>query len=139
MSTKELIEFLTSLGYSVYPTPNFVPDLDNEFLFPCLFIVSNGGGSTDVDLPIQYPSFQIIVKGKNALIDPLQFEKTENVGQNLINLLDQKENFRIGNNTVYYCRSQMSSPISIGMDLKNRPTYTLNFDFKLQPALKGEN
>lgn len=139
MQTKELIEYLTSLGYSVYPTPNHVPDLDNEFLFPCLFVIANGGGSTDIELPIQYPSYQVILKGKNALIDPLQFELTEVVGQTLIDLLDQKENFRIGKNTVYYCRSQTSSPIPIGMDLKNRPTYTINLDFKLQPALKGAN
>ena len=139
MQTTELIEYLTSAGYSVYPTPNHVPDLENEFLFPCFFVISNGGGSSDVDLPIQFPSYQLVLKGKNALLDPEQFEMTELIGQQLIDWLDQKHNFRIGNNTVYHCRSQTSSPIPIGMDLKNRPTYTLNFNFKLQPALKGAN
>lgn len=139
MVSTELIEYLTSLGYSVYPTPNHVPDLDNEFLFPCFFVISNGGGPSDVDLPIQFPSYQLVLKGKNALLDPEQFAKTESVGQQLIDWLNKNHNFQIGNNTVYYCRSQTSSPIPIGLDLKNRPTYTLNFNFKLQPALKGAN
>lgn len=139
MRTVELIEYLSSAGYSVYPIPNHVPDLTDESKFPCLFIISNGGGATDEYLPIKYPSYQIIVKGKNAIENPEEHTRTEDVAQSIIDLMDQRENFVIGFNTIYYCRSQNSSPLPIGIDLKQRPTYSLNLNFKLQPNLKGVN
>ncbi|WP_392454809.1 minor capsid protein [Chryseomicrobium aureum] len=139
MQTEELIEHLITLGYSVYPEPNFIPDIEEDTKFPCLFVIANGGGATDEYLPIRFPSFQIVVKGKNAKTTPNQFVDTEALAQGLIDFFDQKTNFIIGTNTIYYCRSQSSMPIPIGLDLRDRPTYSLNFNFKLQPNLKGAN
>lgn len=136
MSESEFITYLTSLGFNVYPDANHMPDVDEKRL-PAMFVFATGGFSSDPDIPIRYPAFQIIVKGKNFKTDPTQMAKTQELAMQLINALDQKNNYVIGNNTIYYSRSQQSSPLPIGLDLYDRPVFSTNFNFKLQPNLKG--
>jgi len=134
MRAKELIEYLLSEGYNVYPDPNFIPDLEESQL-PALFVFGTGGGETDRDLPIQYPTFQVIVKGKNYKTDFTEMDSTEQLAKSLINLLDHKLHYTIGSNYIYESRSMQSNPIPIGLDEKDRPMFSTNFRFKLQPFL----
>lgn len=136
MSGKEFIAYLTSLNFNVFPDANHLPDVDESQL-PALFVFNTGGYSSDPDLPIQYPSFQVVVKGKSYKLNPLEMEKTEALAKKLINSLDQKTNYRIGGNTIYYSRAQQSNPIPIGLDIHDRPTFSTNFNFKLQPNVRG--
>jgi len=138
LKATELISYLTQLGFSVYPDPHHMPEVP-EAMLPCLFVFGSGGFGADVDLPIRFPSFQIVVKGKNAKIDPSQMGLTEDTASNLIGALDQRTNYVIGGNTIYYSRSQQSSPIPIGLDINDHPIFSTNFNFKLQTALKGAN
>lgn len=138
MKAKELIDYLTLLGYKVYPDPHHMPEVPEDIL-PCLFVFGSGGFASDVYLPIRYPSYQIVVKGKNAKNYPSEMSTTEDLAMKLINDLDQKTNYLIGGNTVYYSRSQQSNPIPIGLDLNDHPIFSTNFNFKLQTALKGAN
>lgn len=136
MTGKELIDYLTELNFNVYPDANHLPDLE-ETKLPAIFVFGTGGFASDPDLPIQFPSFQIVIKGKSYKVDSTQMEKTEALAKSLIKLLDQKTNYRIGKNTIYYSRAQQSNPIPIGLDIHDRPTFSTNFNFKLQPNVKG--
>ncbi|MDW0113764.1 minor capsid protein [Sporosarcina saromensis] len=136
MSGREFIAYLTSLGFNVFPDPDHMPDVPESQL-PALFVFGTGGFGSDPDLPIQYPSFQVIVKGKSYKTDYMQMELTEALAKSLIDALDQKTGYVIDSNKVYYSRSQSSNPIPIGLDIHDRPTYSTNFNFKIQPALKG--
>lgn len=138
MKAKELIDYLILLGFSVYPDPHHMPEVP-ESMLPCLFVFGSGGFGSDNDLPIRFPSFQIVVKGKNAKTKPSEMSITEDLAMSLINALDQRTNYTIGGNTVYYSRSQQSSPIPLGLDINDHPIFSTNFNFKLQTALKGAN
>ncbi|THE09947.1 hypothetical protein E1I69_20485 [Bacillus timonensis] len=132
MRGKELIDYLVSQTFNVYPDANFMPDLDESQL-PALFVFGTGGSEADPDLPIQYPTFQIIVKGKNYKSDSTQMDKTEQEAKRLIDFLEHKNHYLIGQNYVYVSRSMQSNPIPIGLDIHDRPTFSTNFRFKLQP------
>lgn len=137
MTSSEFISYLVSLGFNVFPDPDHMPNIPESQL-PALFVFGTGGLGTDPDLPIQYPSFQVLVKGRNYKSDYTQMVKTEAIAKSLINALDQKTGYRIGGSTVYHSRSQTTNPIPIGLDEQDRPVYSTNFNFKLQAALKGE-
>ncbi|KYC94366.1 hypothetical protein B4102_3587 [Heyndrickxia sporothermodurans] len=132
MRAKELIEYLTAEGFNVYPDANYMPDVEESQL-PALFIFGTGGGESDNDLPIEYPTFQIIVKGKNYKSDFTQMDKTEQLAMSLIKLLDNKIGYEIGNNHVYQSKAMQNNPIPIGIDIMDRPVFSTNFRFKLQP------
>lgn len=136
MRAKELIDYLTSKGFNVFPDANFIPDLDESQL-PALFVFGSGGSEGDMELPIEYPTFQIILKGKSYKMDVTQMDKTEQLAKNLISTIQSIAHETIGNNLVYYGRSMQSNPIPIGLDTFDRPTFSTNFRFKLQP-MKGE-
>lgn len=132
MTGKELIEYLTANGFNVYPDPNYMPDVEESQL-PALFVFGSGGSESDDDLPIEYPTFQIIVKGKNYKSDYTQMDKTEQLAKQLISFLDKKIGYEIGQNHVYVSKSMQSNPILIGIDTMDRPVYSTNFRFKIQP------
>ncbi|MEH7223854.1 minor capsid protein [Bacillus sp. JJ1566] len=136
MRGKELIDYLSNQGFNVYPDANFMPDLDESQL-PALFVFGTGGSEADPDLPIQYPTFQVIVKGKNYKSDPPQMDETEKLAKGLIASLDHKGHYTIGQNYVYESRAMQSNPIPIGLDIHDRPTFSTNFRFKLQPFKEG--
>ncbi|WP_141432416.1 minor capsid protein [Bacillus sp. 03113] len=131
MRGKELIDFLVSEGFNVFPDANFMPDVDESQL-PALFVFGSGGSESDNDLPIEFPSFQVIVKGKNYKTDPLQMDSTEQLAISLIKFLDKKKHYEIGNNLVYFSKAMQSNPIPIGLDTLDRPVFSTNFRFKLQ-------
>jgi hypothetical protein len=137
MTGKELIDYLTAQQFNIYPDANFIPDLEESQL-PALFIFGSGGSESDSDLPIQYPTFQVIVKGKSYKADFGQMDATEQLAQKLIKLLDKKIHYEIGSNYVYESRAMQSNPIPIGLDTYDRPTYSTNFRFKLQPIPQSE-
>lgn len=132
MTGKELIEYLTANGFNVYPDPNYMPDVEESQL-PALFVFGSGGSESDDDLPIEYPTFQIIVKGKNYKSDYTQMDKTEQLAKQLISFLDKKIGYEIGQNHVYVSKAMQSNPILIGIDTMDRPVYSTNFRFKIQP------
>ncbi|WP_172369565.1 minor capsid protein [Sporosarcina jiandibaonis] len=136
MTSDEFVEHLTLLGFNVYPDPNHMPEVP-ESMLPALFVFGSGGFGSDPDIPIRYPSYQIVVKGKNYKTDYTQMSKTEAIAKNLIKALDQKTDYQIGGSTIYYSRSQTSDPIPIGLDEQDRPIYSTNFNFKIQEAVKG--
>ncbi|MCU9614083.1 minor capsid protein [Caldibacillus lycopersici] len=131
MTGKELIEYLKGNGFKVFPDPNVMPDVEESQL-PALFVFGTGGRESDDDLPIDYPTFQIIVKGKNYKSDVTQMEKTEQLAKSLIKLLDKKIGYVIGNNYIYHSKAMQSNPIPIGIDTLDRPVFSTNFRFKLQ-------
>ncbi|KAB2335085.1 minor capsid protein [Bacillus mesophilum] len=132
MRSKEFIDYLTANGFNVYPDANYMPDLEESQL-PALFVFGNGGSQSDPDLPIQFPSFQVIVKGENYKSDLTQMDKTEVIAKNLIRFLDNKIGYEIGRNHVYLSKSMQSNPIPIGVDTMGRPVFSTNFTFKIQP------
>jgi hypothetical protein len=132
MRAKELIDYLSTQGFNVFPDPNFIPDL-NESQLPALFVFGTGGSETDDDLPIEYPTFQVIIKGKSYKTDFTQMDKTEQLAKSLIRLLDKKIRYEIGNNLVYQSKAMQNNPIPIGLDTADRPVFSTNFRFKLQP------
>jgi Bacteriophage minor capsid protein len=137
MTGKELIDYLTDQKFNMFPDANFIPDLEESQL-PALFLFVTGGSEADPDLPIQYPTFQVIVKGKSYKSDLNQMYVTEELAKSLIKLLDKKIHYEIGSNYVYESRSMQSNPIPIGLDTYDRPTYSTNFRFKIQPYTPSE-
>src|SRR5690349_15998476 len=121
MTGKEFITFLKNIGkFNVYPDPNFIPNLEESQL-PALFVFGSGGSESDPDLPIQYPTFQVFVKGKSYKNDVNQMNLTEQLAKDLQKLLDNKLHYEIGNNFVYESKSMQSNPIPIGLDTFDRP------------------
>jgi hypothetical protein len=131
MRAKELIDYLVLQNYNVFPDANFIPDLEESQL-PTLFVFGSGGSETDPDLPIQYPTFQVIVKGKSYKNDVNQMDLTEQLAKSLITSLDNKLHYKIGSSYIYQSKSAQSNPIPIGLDTFDRPTFSTNFRFKLQ-------
>jgi Bacteriophage minor capsid protein len=138
MKSKELISHIASLGYSVYPDANMMPELE-ESRGPTLFVMGTAGGEAEHDIPIEYPSFQVIVKGKNHKADYTQMDSTESLAKQLINDLRTEKKIVLGNNLVYYIRANQSNPIPIGLDDQYRPTFSTNFSMKIQPIYEGSN
>ncbi|MDF1510597.1 MULTISPECIES: minor capsid protein [Bacillaceae] len=137
MRAKEFINYLTAEGFNVYPDAYFMPDVEESQL-PALFVFGTSSGESDDDLPIQYPTFQVIVKGKNYKSDFTQMDQTEQLAKRLIRQLDNKIGYEIGNNHVYHSKAMQSSPIPIGIDTMDRPVFSTNFRFKIQPYKEEE-
>lgn len=136
MRAKEFIDFLTSEGFNVFPDPNFIADLD-EIQLPALFVFGSGGSEPDNELPMEFPTFQVILKGKNYKSDFTQMDKTEQLGKSLIKRLQSIDHKVIGSNLVYFIQPMQSNPIPIGLDTFDRPVYSTNFRLKLQPIKEG--
>lgn len=133
MRTQEFINFLTDEGFNVFPDPNFIPDVE-EIRLPALFVFGSGGGEPDDELPMEFPTFQVIVKGRSYKADSSQMDKTEQLAKQLINKMHQVNRRFIGDNLVYYIRSVQSNPIPIGLDTLERPVFSTNFRLRIQPV-----
>ncbi|KON88947.1 hypothetical protein AF332_20585 [Sporosarcina globispora] len=133
MRAKEFIDFLTKEGFNVFPDPNFIPDVEESQL-PALFVFGSGGGEPDNELPMEFPTFQVILKGRSYKADSSQMDKTEQLAKQLINKMHQVNRRFIGENLVYYIRSVQSNPIPIGLDTLDRPVYSTNFRLRVQPV-----
>ncbi|MBG9603960.1 minor capsid protein [Cytobacillus firmus] len=133
MRAQEFINFLTDEGFNVFPDPNFIPDVEENQL-PALFVFGSGGGEPDDELPMEFPTFQVIVKGRSYKADSSQMDKTEQLAKQLINKMHQVNRRFIGENLVYYIRSVQSNPIPIGLDTLERPVFSTNFRLRIQPV-----
>lgn len=133
MRAQEFINFLTNEGFNVFPDPNFIPDVEENQL-PALFVFGSGGGEPDDELPMEFPTFQVIVKGRSYKADSSQMDKTEQLAKQLINKMHQVNRRFIGENLVYYIRSDQSNPIPIGLDTLERPVFSTNFRLRIQPV-----
>ncbi|WP_370221995.1 minor capsid protein [Cytobacillus sp.] len=133
MRAQEFINFLTNEGFNVFPDPNFIPDVEESQL-PALFVFGSGGGEPDDELPMEFPTFQVIVKGRSYKADSSQMDKTEQLAKQLINKMHQVNHRFIGDNLVYYIRSVQSNPIPIGLDTLERPVFSTNFRLRIQPV-----
>jgi hypothetical protein len=136
MRAKELIDFLIAMGFNVFPDPNFMPDVEESQL-PALFVFGSGGAEPDRELPMEFPTFQIIVKGKNYKADSTQMDKTEMLAKELIRKLQEVDHQLVGSSFVYHIRSNQSNPIPIGLDTLDRPTFSTNFRMRIQPISEG--
>ncbi|NMH68614.1 hypothetical protein HF072_07445 [Bacillus sp. RO3] len=136
MRAKEFIDHLSSFGYSVFPDANIMPELEVT-RGPTLFVMGSASSSAERDLPIEYPSFQVIVKGENYKNDVHQMDKTEQLAKQVINDISTEIKEVIGQNIVYYIRANQSNPIPIGLDDQYRPVFSTNFSLKVQPIKEG--
>ncbi|WP_041123049.1 minor capsid protein [Jeotgalibacillus alimentarius] len=132
MTGTELIEYLSAEGFNVFPDPNFIPAEMDESQLPALFVFSTGGGQSDNDLPLDFPNFQVVLKGKSYSINPIRMHETETLAKALIKLLNKKVHYQIGKSYIYISRAIQSNPIPIGLDEKDRPIFSTNFSFKIQ-------
>ncbi len=133
MRAKEFIDFLAAEGFNVYPDANYMPDV-KESALPALFVFGTGGSEPDNELPMEFPTFQVIAKGKSYKTDSTQMDKTEQLAKRLINKMHSVNHRMIGSNLVYYIRSMQSNPIPIGLDTHDRPVYSTNFRMRIQPV-----
>lgn len=133
MRAQEFINFLTDEGFNMFPDPNFMPEVEESQL-PALFVFGSGGSEPDNELPMEFPTFQVIVKGKSYKADSSQMDKTEQLAKKLINRMHQVNHRLIGSNLVYYIRSVQSNPIPIGLDTLDRPVFSTNFRLRIQPV-----
>ena len=115
-----------------------MPDVEESQL-PALFVFGSGGSEPDDELPMEFPTFQVIVKGKSYLSDFTQMDKTEQLAKSLINKVKEVDHGIIGANLVYYIRPMQSNPIPIGLDTRDRPVYSTNFRLRIQPIEEGSN
>ncbi|WP_366160561.1 minor capsid protein [Bacillus infantis] len=133
MRAKEFIDFLTAEGFNVFPDPNFMPEVEESQL-PALFVFGSGGSEPDDELPMEYPTFQVIVQGRNYKTDSSQMDQTEVLAKQLMIKMNQVNHRFIGNNLVYYIRPVQSNPIPIGLDTNDRPIFSTNFRLRIQPV-----
>ncbi|HHY74034.1 MAG TPA: hypothetical protein GX497_12610 [Bacillus bacterium] len=131
MESTDLIQYLSDSGFNVFPDANFIPDLDESQL-PALFVFSTGGFASHDYLPFKNPTFQVLVKGKSYYDDYGQMIMTEKIAKELIQFLDNKTNYTIGESYVTFSKAMQSNPVPLGLDEKGRPTFSTNFRFKIK-------
>lgn len=129
MFAKELIDYLSAAGFTVFPDPNFLPaDLQDSKL-PCLFVFGTGGYAPHAYVPTERPTFQVFVKGKSYKTSPVNMTTTEALAKQLIDHLHRRTNYDVGDTYVFSSLAQQPSPIPLGLDNKDRPMYSTNFLF----------
>ncbi|MNO41860.1 hypothetical protein D3C76_320390 [compost metagenome] len=133
MLASELIAYLTAAGYSVYPDPNFIPADPVEAKLPTLYVMDSGGYPPDKYVPTQRPTYQIIVKGKSYKTSPVNLAATEALAKTLKKLLHRKPNYMIGS-TYVFASTETMQPIYLGLDEKDHPMYSTNFEFYSKEA-----
>jgi hypothetical protein len=132
MRAKELIDYLTTQGYNVFPDPNFIPAELPESQLPALFVFGTGGYQPHADLFWERPTFQVIVVGKNYKQDFSQMDMTEQLAKQLIDHFEKKEGFIIGDSHIKESRALQSNPIPLGLDKQNRPQFSINLLFEIR-------
>lgn len=133
MLANDLITFLTSAGYTVYPDENFIPADLAENKHPCLFVFGTGGYAPHDYVPTERPTYQVIVKGKSFKALPANMAATKALAQQLEKLIHRKVNYMIGTTHVFSSKA-MQQPIYLGLDDKDRPMYSINFMFYTKEA-----
>ncbi|OKP91847.1 hypothetical protein A3844_01665 [Paenibacillus helianthi] len=128
MLANELISYLTTAGYTVYPDANFIPADLPETKLPCLFVMDSSGPPPDMYVPTERTAYQIIVKGKSYKTLPSNMAATEALAKELGDLLHRKPNYMIGS-TYVFASTETMQPIYLGQDINNHPMYSTNFEF----------
>lgn len=131
MRAKELIDFMTAEGFRVFPDPNYLPDV-KESQLPALFVFGTGGFESHKYLPIDRPTFQVLIKGKSYKDNTANLDLAEQEARRVIGFLDKKFNYTIGNSFIYESIAMQSAPIPLGVDEHSRPTFSTNFRFRLR-------
>ncbi|REK68002.1 MAG: hypothetical protein C6P35_03260 [Cohnella sp.] len=134
MFASDLIQYLTTAGYTVYPDPNFIPADLPEAKLPCLLVFGTGGYAPHEYVPTERPTYQVIVKGKSYKANPANMAAAEALAKGLIKHLHRRVNFMVGSSSVFSCLALQSSPIYLGLDDKDRPMYSTNFVFYTREA-----
>ena len=129
MLANDLITYLTSAGFTVYPDPNFLPADIPESKLPCLFVFGTGGFAPHEYVPTKRPTFQVIIKGKSYKTLPANMTETEALGNQLIKHLHRRANYQAGTAWVISSTASQPAPISLGLDDKDRPVFSTNFVF----------
>lgn len=131
MYISNLIEYLKSAGFSVFPDPNFMPDKISDHLLPACFVFGSGGYAPHAYVPTERPTFQIIVKGKSYKTNPTSMLEAEVAAKAVIKHFHRKVNYFIGNNRVFSSQAEQPNPIPLGQDEHDRPVYSVNLLFYL--------
>lgn len=131
VTTEDFIKYLRDSGFNTSPFPNFIPAELQDSQLPALFVFGTGGYQANDHFPIEFPTFQVIVIGKNFKSDPSQMALTEQLAKQLIDFLEKKEEYDIGDHHIEQSRAEQSNPIPIGIDNYGRPNYSTNFRFKI--------
>jgi hypothetical protein len=132
MRAKELIDYLTAGGFNVFPDPNFIPADIPESQLPALFVFGTGGFESHKYLPLERPTFQVIIKGKSYKSNPLNMDLAEQEAKRLIDHLDKETNYLIGTSHVYESIAMQSNPIPLGLDPHDLPMFSTNFRFRVR-------
>ncbi|WP_020615742.1 minor capsid protein [Paenibacillus daejeonensis] len=129
MLESDLIEYLTGIGLSVYPDPNFIPADLPESKFPCLFVFGTGGFEAHGYVPTERPTFQVVVKGKSYKTNPANMVGAASYAKQLIKHLHRRVNYAAGSSHVFSSTAVQPNPIHLGLDNDSRPMYSTNFIF----------
>lgn len=132
MQSKELIEYLTLSGFTVYPDANFIPPDMPEDKYPCMFVHGSGGFAPHRYVPTERPTFQIIVKGKSYKTTPANMATTEAYAKEVILHLHRRVNYLVGGTHVFSSLAMQSNPIPLGLDNLDRPMFSTNFVFHVR-------
>lgn len=132
MLSEDLISFLTLSGFNVFPEEGFIPADISESKLPCVFVYGTGGYAPHDYIPLDRPTYQIIVKGKSYKDNPTNKAATEKEAKRLISLLHRKHNYNAGNTYVWSSKATQTNPIALGLDEKDRPMYSTNFVFQVK-------
>ncbi|QHZ45912.1 minor capsid protein [Bacillus sp. NSP9.1] len=124
MKILELISFIKSRVPGVYYPNRFPRDADDE----CISVKLTGGFPTSQWTGKKQPSFQILVRGRQAGEQDCE-DKANEIFDSLTNLKE----VIIGESSVVIIRATTSVPLFIGYDDNERPQYSLNFDCVIRP------
>ena len=121
----EVANYIEDEGHATLGTDLFV-DAQPDVRTDVLSVFTTGGQSPDIDLPIPYPSFEILIRGESA---STVFAKIESIVSGLHQTFN--ENLVSGGN--YYYSILLNGEISnLGRDDKNRIEYSANFRCKVR-------
>ncbi|WP_077736288.1 minor capsid protein [Bacillus sonorensis] len=124
MKILELISFIKSRVPGVYYPNRFPRDAADE----CISVKLTGGFPTSQWTGKKQPSFQILVRGRQAGEQDCE-DKANEIFASLTNLKE----VIIGESSVVIIRATTSVPLFIGYDDNDRPQYSLNFDCVIRP------
>lgn len=101
--------------------PDSGPTPPPTFADRILVLFETGGRAPLERWAIQYPSFQVMIRGQAD-----DYQTVRDKWQNVLDQLQSNEG-DLGVPPFVYCYSMVSGPINLGMDEKRRPKLAINF------------
>lgn len=86
-------------------------------------VIKTGGDRPNIDLPVEHPSFQILIRN-------IEYDTGEAVFNKIRDLLHNQYNMQFQNGSsiyFYYCRLRADGGF-IGKDAKGRDSWSMNFE-----------